>query len=48
MIEIFILALFFGGIVAGSIIAVGRRRLPTAKQLETEDRIRFARYKRSL
>jgi len=41
MIEIWIFAVFMGGLVVGSLIANALGKLPNAEQLEAEDRARY-------
>jgi len=41
MIEIWIFAVFMGGLVVGSLIANAMGKLPNAEQLEAEDRARY-------
>ena len=48
MIEVVVLALFFGLLVVGSLVANAFGRLPDADELEKQDHTRFARYERSL
>jgi len=47
MIEIIVLAAFFGLLVIGSIVANALGRLPNAEQLEAEDRARMTREERA-
>jgi hypothetical protein len=47
VIEIVIFAVFFGGLVIGSIVADARGVLPTAEQLQEEDRERLQRWQAS-
>lgn len=46
--EVVILFVFFVLLIVGSGNAALIGRLPTAKQLQEEDEIRFARYRRAL
>jgi len=48
MLPIVVFAVFFGALVIGSLIANALGTLPTAEQLQEEDRVRFARHERSL
>jgi hypothetical protein len=48
VIEIFLLVAFFMGLVLGAVIADWRGRLPSVETLQAEDRVRFARFERSL
>jgi hypothetical protein len=48
MVELIIMAVFFGLLIAGGTAAVLAGHLPTAKELAEEDTARFARYKRAL
>jgi hypothetical protein len=47
VIEIVILAVFFGGLVIGALAADARGVLPTAEQLQEEDRERMQRWQAS-
>ena len=47
MIEIVILAVFFGGLVIGGLIADALGVLPTAEQLQEEDGKRLQRWQAS-
>ena len=47
MIEIVIFAMFFGGLVIGSIVAEALGVLPTAEQLQEEDRERLQHWQAS-
>jgi hypothetical protein len=47
VIQLVILAVFFGGLVIGSIVADARGVLPTAEQLQEEDRERLQRWQAS-
>ena len=48
MVGIIVILAFFGALVVGSLVARALGRLPTADELQEEDRVRFARYERSL
>lgn len=43
MIEIVLFSVFFAGIVIGGLIADAAGRLPSAEELQAEDRARYAR-----
>ena len=47
MIEIVTFAVFFGGLVIGALIADALGVLPTAEQLQEEDRERWRRWRAS-
>jgi hypothetical protein len=47
MIEIVMLAAFFGGLVVGSLVADALGVLPTAEQLQAEDSERLRRWQAS-
>lgn len=48
MIEIVVLAVFFGVLIVGSLIAARVGVLPSADELAEEDRVRFSRWGRKL
>jgi hypothetical protein len=47
VIEIVLLAAFFGALIVGSIVAEACGRLPTADQLAAQDRERWRRFEQS-
>ena len=47
MIEIILFSVFFAGIVIGGLIADATGRLPSAEELQAEDRARYARIAKS-
>jgi hypothetical protein len=47
MIELILLFTFLGGLVIGAIVANALGRLPSAEELQEEDRKRLSRYERS-
>ena len=46
MIEIILFSVFFAGLVIGGLIADATGRLPSAEELQAEDRARYARIAR--
>jgi len=48
MIPMVVFALFFAALVIGSLIADALGKLPTAEELQEEDRARARRFQRSL
>ena len=46
MIEIILFSVFFAGIVIGGLIADAAGRLPSAEELQAEDRARYAKIAR--
>jgi hypothetical protein len=44
MMPIVVFALFFAAVVIGSLIADARGKLPTAEELQEEDRVRYKRF----
>jgi hypothetical protein len=48
VIEIVCFAVFFAGLVIGSLVASALGRLPNAEELQEQDRRRFARFERAL
>jgi hypothetical protein len=46
MIEIILFSAFFAGIVIGGLIADANGRLPSAEELQAEDRARYAKIAR--
>jgi hypothetical protein len=47
VIQIVLLAVFFGLLVVGALVADALGRLPTAEELAVEDRERMQRYERA-
>jgi hypothetical protein len=46
MIEIILFSAFFAGIVIGGLVADAKGRLPSAEELQAEDRARYAQIAR--
>jgi hypothetical protein len=44
MIEIIVLSVFFAGLVIGGLVTNAMGRLPTAEELQAEDRARIAQF----